>query len=212
MAEDEDDPFDAFETPDDDTDPFEDLHPPESEADSGDADREPDQTSVDPDAESSAPGRLPDDPFDRDPEGQASSEDALDPDASSGDDAAGDDPPDPTDDPFSEFSTAPRDDGDDPFAAFESAGVDEIDPDAVWEDLASGGPDPADRTYSEVSKHRFCETCEHFSPPPDVECTYEGAAIVEFLDTETVRLLNCPVVAEQRALEGSGVDLGADSE
>ncbi|RXK51758.1 hypothetical protein [Halorientalis pallida] len=210
MTEDEDDPFDAFEAPDDEDDPFEELAPPDAD-DAADTagDHAPDETLDD---DPTPPGRLRDDPFD--------TADSADADAHAGgevgsptpDEADGDTVQEPTDDPFASFSTTRRDEGDDPFDAFESAGVDEIDPDAVWEDLESGGAEAEERTYSEVSKHRFCEGCEHFSPPPEIECTHESAAIVEFLDTETVRLLNCPVVAEQRALEGSGVDLGDDSE
>jgi hypothetical protein len=210
MAEDEDDPFDAFETPDEADDPFEDLDP--SDADDGETagEQHPDDTPAD---EPTPPGRLRDDPFETaesaETETDASSEVA----SPTSDDAGGDASTEPTDDPFAEFSTARRDEGDDPFEAFESAGIDEIDPDAVWQDLESSGPETEERTYSEVSKHRFCEGCEHFSGPPEIECTYEGAAIVEFLDMETVRLLNCPIVAEQRALEGSGVELGeTDSE
>ena len=204
MADDEDDPFDAFEAPDESDDPFEDLDGPD------DGDAGVDEAAVDDTPTDTPPGHLPDDPFDHadapDADGAAEVE------SPTPDEAGADGSTEPTDDPFAEFSTPRRDEGDDPFDAFESAGVDEIDPDAVWEDLESGGPDTEERTYSEVSKHRFCEGCEHFSPPPEIECTYEGAAIVEFLDTETVRLLNCPVVAEQRALEGGGVGLGDDSE
>ena len=212
MAEDEDDPFDAFDAPDDTSDdPFEDLNP--ADADDGETagDQPLDDGPDDAPTDESPPGRLRDDPFDtaESAEADASSEIA----SPTPDDASGDASTEPTDDPFASFSTARRDDSEDPFVAFESAGVDEIDPDAVWQDLESDGPEAEERTYSEVSKHRFCEGCEHFSAPPDIECTYEGAAIVEYLDTETVRLLNCPVVAEQRALEGSGVALGeTDSE
>jgi len=112
-----------------------------------------------------------------------------------GDDADPADPfgePDPRGDPFES--------GD----LFQREGADEIDPDAVWERLArleSGeGVGAEESTYAEVSKHSYCEQCPHFSEPPDVECTHEEAEIVEFLDMETVRLLNCPVVAERQAL------------
>jgi len=116
------------------------------------------------------------------------------------------------DDPFEEFDP-PEDE--DPFEAFEAveafepADVDGIDPDAIWDDLTTADDEEAptieEDVYDDVSKHTFCEQCEYFSRPPDVGCTYEGAAIVEFLDMETVRLLNCPIVAEKRELEESGL-------
>jgi hypothetical protein len=211
MADDEKDPFDSFETPEDASDdPFEDLERPDTD-DPDAADATPaDGTADSPTDASTPPGRLPDDPFDTaDSAGADSAGEAGPP---TPDDAGGDASTEPTDDPFAAFSTPRQGEQDDPFDAFESAGADEIDPDAVWEDLESDGLEVDERTYSEVSKHRFCEECEHFSSPPDIGCTYEGAAIVEFLDTETVRLLNCPVVAEQRALEDGGADIGDDSE
>lgn len=93
----------------------------------------------------------------------------------------------------------------DPFedeGVFERQEVGEIDPDDVWEALEAtervGGDEG--RRYAEVSKHTYCEGCEWFSEPPEVSCTREGTEIVEFLDMETVRLLNCPVVEERRAI------------
>ena len=79
-----------------------------------------------------------------------------------------------------------------------------IDPEQVWERLegtddAVGG-EARKRIYAEVSKHSYCKQCEHFSKPPDVNCTYEGTQIVEFLDMDTVRLVDCPIVAERKEL------------
>ncbi|MEF8814889.1 MAG: hypothetical protein V5A55_13905 [Halovenus sp.] len=97
----------------------------------------------------------------------------------------------------------------DPFeslGAFEDRSVEDVDPDVVWQTLASAeteGSVTADRerTFAEVSKHSYCEQCEHFSQPPDVACGHEGTEIVEFRDMETVRLVDCPVVAERRRLQ-----------
>jgi hypothetical protein len=108
-------------------------------------------------------------------------------------------------DPFSDMGH--RDD--DPFEQgdlFEERDTEGVDPDTVWENLASSDEtehDPTDteRRFAEVSKHSYCEQCEHFSPPPDISCTHEGTDIVEFLDMETVRLVNCPIVAERLELE-----------
>jgi len=99
----------------------------------------------------------------------------------------------------------------DPFEAmgdaFTEMEVEGVDPDDVWERLASaeagGAVTPeAERTYAEVSKHSYCEQCEFFSEPPEVDCSHEGTEIVEFLDMERVRVVDCPVVAERKDLEG----------
>ena len=92
-------------------------------------------------------------------------------------------------------------------SVFERVDTGRADPDSVWAALTDDAdeataPDASDRSrYSEVSKHRYCERCEYFSAPPAVACAHESAEIIEFRDGETVRLLNCPVVAEREALE-----------
>lgn len=111
-------------------------------------------------------------------------------------------------DPFSDVSDREGD----PFESFEDVfaeqDVEQIDPDVVWQELTSAESrgsvgEAQQRTYAEVSKHSFCEQCEHFSSPPDVHCTHEGTEIVEFLDMETVRVVDCPIVTEREKLEES---------
>jgi hypothetical protein len=107
----------------------------------------------------------------------------------------------------------PEDRHGDPFtspdSAFERMDVGDLDEDEVWEAIADAearGPvvDAAERTYAEVSKHRFCETCPHFTGPPEIACTHEGTEILEFLDLETVRVVDCPIVEERRELRREG--------
>jgi hypothetical protein len=82
----------------------------------------------------------------------------------------------------------------------------DLDDESVWEDLSASTLTSVEterrgeRRYAEVSKHDFCKNCEHFSAPPDVHCTHEGTEIVEFLDMETVRLVDCPVVEERERM------------
>lgn len=89
---------------------------------------------------------------------------------------------------------------------FEEMEVGGVDPNRIWKDLSdaeSGGSvdgTPA-RTYADVSKHAYCEQCEFFSEPPDVSCTHDGTEIVEFLDINTVRVVDCPIVANREELE-----------
>lgn len=106
----------------------------------------------------------------------------------------------------------PADRGD-PFAddsAFQKMAAGEIDEEEVWEQItdarARGSVSAAaERDYAEVSKHRYCEHCEYFTEPPEVRCTHDGTEILEFVDAETVRVADCPVVAERRSLRrGSG--------
>ena len=109
-----------------------------------------------------------------------------------------------SDDPFGDVGERPGDPFEDD--VFEEMDVDELDPDEVWASIADAEErgsvgQQAERIYAEVSKHRFCEQCEFFSKPPDVACSHEGTEILEFLDQETVRLVDCPVVAERKELE-----------
>lgn len=154
-----------------------------------------------------------DDPeqFDRDVSADASTT-AESPAAQSGSEAA-DRPATDESDPDDPFAGMDERDGD-PFeggeSAFERVDVGSVDADSVWaeitaeeEDEAAGGSvaEVPDVGYAEVSKHRYCEQCEYFSGPPEVNCSHEEARILEFVDMETVRLADCPIVAEQRALE-----------
>ena len=177
-----DDPFAAFDPVEDrDGDPFEELDaPPDGSATGSDGETLDDSTEMANDG--LPPG----------PEGSAGDTDSSQPDATRG--AA---------DPFADVAGRDGDPFGDEDSVFERVDVGAIDVDSVWETLGeerSRGTD-ARSQYTDVSKHRYCEQCEFFSAPPDVRCTNEGTEIVEFLDMETVRLLDCPVVAEQRAIE-----------
>ncbi len=108
-----------------------------------------------------------------------------------------------------------RSDRDDPFtspdSAFQRMDVGDLDEDEIWaaiEDAEARGSvvDADDRTYATVSKHRYCESCEHFSPPPEVACAHEDTEILEFPDMDTVRVVDCPIVAERRELERDAGD------
>ncbi len=131
------------------------------------------------------------------------------------------DSPDPTEQPGAPGSPGPGDRGigaatgqgereGDPFesaqSAFEEMDVGDLDPDQVWEELSDAEArgsvaEARERTYAEVSKHSFCEGCKWFSEPPDVSCGHEGTEILEFVDLETVRVVDCPVVEERRELQ-----------
>lgn len=191
MSDDErGDPFEDFDAPDDrEGDPFETLDPP----DGGDSDGDGDPA----DADAGTPADDPVEPTDQ----SAWETDAPIPD--DGSPVEVDNPGASTDDPFSGMDER---DGD-PFGAgesvFESVDVESVDADEVWASLGETDTDAGTESgsrYAEVSKHRYCEQCEFFTGPPETRCTNEGTEIIEFLDMETVRLLDCPVVAEQREL------------
>jgi hypothetical protein len=94
------------------------------------------------------------------------------------------------------------DDFEDGDELFERMAVERVD-DAVWDRLGTSresADESGERDVATVSKHAFCERCEHFSPPPEIECGHEGTAILEFPDMESVRVADCPVVAERRDL------------
>ena len=102
--------------------------------------------------------------------------------------------------------------------AFEPVAVDDIDTDGAWTDIAGQaddargdppatpdeddpkGPEGTDDTVA-VSKHAYCERCEFLSEAPEIRCTNEGTEIVEFIDMDTVRVSNCPIVAKRANLD-----------
>lgn len=85
---------------------------------------------------------------------------------------------------------------------FDERSSEPIDTEAVWRSLESDRPNTADETDTEhlVPKRWYCEQCEHFTEPPEARCTHPDTTILEFVGTEDVRVRNCPVVAERKAL------------
>ncbi len=131
---------------------------------------------------------------DRDPLGGAS---AIDREETTGDSL--------DDEMTEEFGAGSKREGD-PFESFERMDTGGLDADEVWESLSEAKErgsvtEMEGRTYAEVSKHSYCEHCEFFSAPPNISCSNEGTEILEFIDMETVRVVDCPVVAERRELE-----------
>ncbi len=100
-------------------------------------------------------------------------------------------------------------DSEDPFeemeGVFEEMDAESADSEEVWTDVSEAEQQAAtgesERTHAEVSKHDYCETCEHFTPPPEASCSHDGTDIVEFTDMEHVRVADCPIVAKRRKLE-----------
>ncbi|MFB6308927.1 MAG: hypothetical protein ABEH35_06315 [Haloarculaceae archaeon] len=188
--DDDDDPFERLGPPEDrDGDPFEDLDAPGNGPPDGDErDREEsDESDIDFGVFEPAPaGEGRDVPDDEPPAG------------------SGDDPFDGLDDSFAGEvrEGTPFDEGRN---VFERVEVGEIDEDDIWDSLVEGSEEledvSTDRGYDDVSKHRYCEQCEFFSAPPEVACSHEGTEIVEFVDMETVRVRNCPIVEQRRELE-----------
>jgi len=88
--------------------------------------------------------------------------------------------------------------------AFTSQEVADLDVDAVWEQVESGGvtdaEEPVETDERVVSKASFCQQCEFFSEPPSVGCGHEGTEILELVDTDHFRVRNCPKVAEEERL------------
>ena len=203
-----DDPFgddsgdDPFEDADPEDDPFEDLADQAVEEDDAEGDTEwaSDEESLFSDAVDPSGGEAgvgTHGPDRADDAGVTDDADGVDDDPFSdlGRDASGS----AESDPF-EGMESPEDD---PFEGLEGEG--DIDG-SVWDDLSV---DPESETVSEqrdgrklseVSKHRFCEQCPHFTGPPEIRCTYEGSEIMEFLDMETVRVVDCPIVEEREAM------------
>lgn len=222
MTED-DDPFERLGDVDREGDPFERL------GDGDDADEEA-TANTDPaaedgpasDTDAGVAGDAPDrpDPFvDPGPAGGPLDDTAAadgasteDPQAFGGDTGSSDDTIVDTDGPAGDPFAGMDEPAGDPFdggdSVFEQVDVGSVDTDDVWSSITDDdrGDDeepvvPDDDRHAEVSKHAFCEQCEHFSEPPDAHCTHETAEIIEYLDMDRVRLLDCPVVAERAELE-----------
>ena len=97
--------------------------------------------------------------------------------------------------------------------AFSEETYDDVDSDELWDELTDDSASATDeepavdaeQEFADeegthvVPKRSFCEMCRHVSDPPEFRCTHDGTAIIEFVDTDHVRVSNCPIVEERRA-------------
>jgi hypothetical protein len=216
------DPFEALDgdVGDRDGDPFERLAGPDEGGDGDEGSREPGTDDAQPPGPGAAPGDAPSDPLgglddlgggprdvgrgegagpgtDDVVEGDIATDTASDiASTGSADEARSTADSDPAGrgDPFESGQTA-----------FREMDVADLDADQVWRALDEAEERGSvtrtrERTYAEVSKHAYCEGCEWFSDPPEAVCGHDGTEIIEFPDVETVRVVDCPVVAERREL------------
>lgn len=89
---------------------------------------------------------------------------------------------------------------------FDEESVPEIDTDVVWEQLDDADspaerPDDAEEDVRVIEKRSYCEQCPFFSEPPEVSCSHEGTEILELVNMEQFRVVDCPKVREDERLE-----------
>jgi len=88
---------------------------------------------------------------------------------------------------------------------FDEEEMPEIDTDVVWERLGEDEPpelpEETEHDVRLVRKRSYCEQCPFFSEPPDVQCSHDGTEILELVDMEQFRVVNCPKVREDERLE-----------
>ncbi|WP_248515994.1 hypothetical protein [Salinarchaeum laminariae] len=89
---------------------------------------------------------------------------------------------------------------------FDEESVPEIDTDVVWEQLDDADeptdlPDEDEQDVRVIEKRSYCEQCPFFSDPPEVNCSHEGTEILELVNMEQFRVVDCPKVREDERLE-----------
>lgn len=84
--------------------------------------------------------------------------------------------------------------------AFIEVEVDEIDRESIWAELEGVAETSFDHTGENeervIPKRSFCHRCRYFAEPPDMSCTHEGTEIIELVDMDHYRVLDCPIVLE----------------
>lgn len=105
-------------------------------------------------------------------------------------------------DPFEQLAGDGADEPVDIDDLFAESAVDDIDSDSLWSEVEAGvgsaiawQSDEPD--ISIVPKQSFCQNCPHLADPPDVTCTHEGTEILDFPDSDHVRVRDCPIVEER---------------
>lgn len=206
MSDEEDDPFESM--ADREGDPFEALGGPD-DADEARPDDDIEETPSTPESSTGSEAGpafeeefIDEEPFGAGAESGSADHSADDPDAfDSGPDPFGE-MEEGGEDPFRDMSAGEGDPFGGAESAFAAVDIEALDDEELWASIGSNDTSPAEhKRYSEVSKHRFCEQCEFFAEPPAAHCTHEEANILEFLDMEQVRVVNCPIVAEQQRIE-----------
>jgi len=88
---------------------------------------------------------------------------------------------------------------------FSEESVTEIDTDVVWErideDEPSELPGESEQEIQVIEKRSYCEQCPFFSSPPEVNCSHDGTEILELVDMDHFRVVDCPKVREDERLE-----------
>jgi hypothetical protein len=101
-------------------------------------------------------------------------------------------------------------DGDDDLMdAFDEVEVEDVDQEALWEQLEddrfeSTVDEPKDSTERDVqviSKRNYCMRCQYFSAPPEVRCTHERGEIREVVDSQQFEVADCPILRGEEELE-----------
>lgn len=127
--------------------------------------------------------------------------DASDVDGDGSDGIASDDERLPLEDLADELRSDWRDDLEEVAEdAFIEVEVDKIDRESIWAELEGAAETSFDHTGENeervIPKRSFCHRCRYFAEPPDMSCTHEGTEIIELVDMDHYRVLDCPIVLE----------------
>jgi hypothetical protein len=93
--------------------------------------------------------------------------------------------------------------------AFDEVEVDDVDQEALWEQLEddrleSTVEEPSgssERDVQVISKRDYCMRCQYFSAPPEVRCTHETGEIREVVDSRQFEVGDCPILRGEEELE-----------
>ncbi|MDY6818159.1 MAG: hypothetical protein SVG88_05795 [Halobacteriales archaeon] len=108
-----------------------------------------------------------------------------------------------------------HDDTDLDFEGFDEEEFTEIDSDRLWTELERGSDEPVavgdpieeepDATGDvRVIPDRTCHRCRFFSDPPAVHCNHEGTKILEIVDDDHFKVVDCPMVIDDTPDDSGG--------
>jgi hypothetical protein len=103
----------------------------------------------------------------------------------------------------------PTDGDDDLMDAFDEVEVDDVDQEALWEQLEDDRlestvdepRDSSERDVQVIKKRDYCMRCQYFSAPPEVRCTHETGEIREVVDSQQFEVADCPILRGEEELE-----------
>lgn len=114
--------------------------------------------------------------------------------------------------PLDDLVERTRQRDDDVTDAFDEVDVDAVEDDELWDQLEAERIEAtvdeptsdAERDVRVLRKRDYCMRCQYYSAPPEVRCGHDRGEIMELVDTDRFKVVDCPIIRGEEELENLG--------